>query len=362
MNISLRPLASSLLTRLGEEGAVPRGPRWNARARAGGCWRFLRMPPVSGWLVCLLFAAFRFCTQVVQADSFTNYPYQGITYITRTEVSPRSLSIHIIVVDLTAPCVGFMLTPPGGTRETIKQKTLDFLNQQGAQVAINAHFFLPLISNETNANVIGFAASQGVVYSPFEPQPIGTDYVDQSYAILPYAPALNIDPSNRASIVHLDPSFPDNKHLLEPVTIWNAVAGSAQIITQGVKSIPTYSGSPGGLNAINNYSDTNSWYSDLLAARTVIGLSRPRDKLILFTVDEAGGSLGMTIAEAADLLITDYEVFDALNLDGDASTTLALQDPATHAGKIVNNASFPFGGRLVASSLAVFDDFSGMRG
>ena len=301
---------------------------------------------------CLMAAA-AFGAGVGRADSVTNHPYRGITHITRTETIPRTLNMQIVVIDLSAPGLRFKLTQPGGARETIKQTTLNFLNQENAQVAINAHFYVPTISNDTNANVIGFAASEGIVYSPFEPQPLGTDYVDQSYAILSYAPALNIDSCNRASIIHRDPANPDNAHVLEPVTLWNAVSGSARIISNGVKTIPTYSGQPDGLNPINNYSDTNSWYS-CLRARSVIGLTRQNENLILFTVDETGGSLGMTPGEAAGLLINDYQIYNALNLDGDGSTTPAMEDPVTHVGQIVNAASFPFGGRATGSNLAVF--------
>ena len=45
------------------------------------------------------------------------------------------------------------------------------------------------------------------------------------------SPAVKIDPDNFASIVHRDPAFPDGKHVLEPVTLWNALSGSGQIIT-----------------------------------------------------------------------------------------------------------------------------------
>ena len=121
----------------------------------------------------------------VQAGSITNYPFLGITHITRTETSPRNEHLHIVQVDLGAPGISFKLSPPGGTRDAIRQTTLNFLTQEQAQVAINGHFFLPFPSSDTNANVVGLAVSQGLVYSPFEPQPIAAGYVDQSYAILP---------------------------------------------------------------------------------------------------------------------------------------------------------------------------------
>ncbi|MBI3469809.1 MAG: phosphodiester glycosidase family protein [Candidatus Solibacter usitatus] len=289
--------------------------------------------------------------RLAEGAETVEHPYLGVTLIRRTETEPRSLNMKIVRVDLTAPGIRFRLTPSSGTRETVRVTTLDFLNEQGAQVAINGHFFLPFPSSDLNASAIGLAASDGDVYSAFE-APV------QSYALVANAPALNIDRANRVGIVHADPSFPDGKHVLEKVALWNAVAGSAQIVTEGARTIPAYAGAqnlaglltPGGPG---NYTNAHSWY-DLANARTAIGFTQDRRALVLFTVDNAGGSRGMTVAEVADLLIRDYAVFNALNLDGGGSTTLAMQDPITHLGRIMNASSDNPQGRAVASNLAVF--------
>ena len=288
---------------------------------------------------------------VLRGATILDTPYQGVTHIIRTETAPRSLHMHIVEVDLTAPGIAFQLTPPGGTRETIRQTTLDYLNQTNAQVAVNAHFFLPFPSRDLNASVIGLAASGGQVYSAFETP-------SQSYALVADAPAINIDRRNRAGVVHRDPAFADGRHVVERVTLWNAFAGSAQIITGGVETIPQYRDAqfpaglltPGGPGA---YSNRDSWYNRL-NARTVIGLTRDRKTLVIFTVDARGGSLGMRVGEVADLLIRDYGVCDALNMDGGGSTTLAIQDPDTHLGSLSNVSSDNPKGRAVASNLAVF--------
>ena len=281
---------------------------------------------------------------VLHGADVVDRPFAGITSITRTENAPRNVKMHIVEVDLTVPGIGFKLTPPGGRLETIRQTTLDFLQQEHAQVAINAHYFLPFPSTGREATVIGLAASNGNIYSAFETPA-------QSYAIVADAPAINIDASNHASIVHRDGRFADGKHLRENVTVWNAVAGSAQIVTDGVKTIPTYDGllKAGGSG---HYSNTNSWY-DAIQARTTIGLSQNSTVLFLFTVDRAGGSLGMRVGEVADVLIRDYRVYNALNLDGGGSTTMAMENPVTHVGAIVNVSSDP-NGRAVGSNLAVF--------
>lgn len=285
------------------------------------------------------------------ADQIVTNPFVGVTVIARTETSPRPENMHIVEIDLSAPGIGFELTPPGGTLETVRQTTVAYLNQEHAQLAINSHFFLPFPSSDPNAMLIGLGASNGNVYSAFE-APV------QSYAIVTNAPALNIDASNHASIVHADTSQADGKHILENATLWNTVAGSAQIVTNGVKTVPVYNDAahPGGLLTLGgpaNYSNSNSWY-ELTNARTVIGLSEDNRTLFLFSVDNAGGSRGMTLGEIADLLVDQYGVYNALNLDGGGSTTLAMEDPATQMGRIVNASSDNPSGRSVGSNLAIF--------
>lgn len=281
------------------------------------------------------------------------HPFQGITYIVRQESTPRPVTMRIVLVDLTAPGIRFRVSPPRGKLETIRQTTLGFLKESQAQVAINAHFYFPYTTPEPDANVVGFAASDGRIYSPFEPQPIAPGYPDQSYAILPFAPALNIDPSNRANIVHRDPAIADNRHVLEPVTVWNAVAGSAQIITRGIPTVPYYSGPPDGLNPINGYSNSFSWYL-FPRARTAIGIADEGRTLVMFTVDQGLDSGGLSVPEVATILIRDYRVKDALNLDGGPSTTLALQDPANGERRVVNASGDTGYGGGIGSSLAVF--------
>lgn len=290
------------------------------------------------------------------AVTTVTHPYQGVTFIDRREAS---VAMHIVMIDLRAPGIRFKLSPHAGTRETCRQATTDFIRQEHAQIGINAHFFDPVSTGDFNVNLAGLAVAQGTVVSTFE----GADYsqefgTNQSYAIVPYAPGLNIDPSNHVSIVHRDPAYADNKHTIENVTLWNALAGSAQIITDGVKTIPSYKDADhpdGQLASLKGYSNANSWYN-LAKARTAIGFTRDRGTLVLFTVDAAGGNAGMSAGAVADILMNDYHVYNALNLDGGGSTCLAMQDPITHQYAMMNvsaDGSYP-GGRPEGASLAVF--------
>jgi len=290
-----------------------------------------------------------------QAEQRVTQPYLGITYTDRTETAPRDVHMHIVQIDLTAPGLRFTLSRPAGGREVVRQTTTAFLRQEGAQLAINAHFFLPFPSTDTEAWLVGIAASDGRVYSAFETP-------EQRYAIVVDAPGVNIDASNHATLVHRVDSAASPRggnRVRENVTLWTTVSGSAQIVTDGAKTVPVYADAehagalltPGGPG--EPYSNARSWY-DAVNARTVLGLSRDGRTLTMFTVDRSGGSEGMRVGEAADVLMRDYGVWNALNLDGGGSTSMAMEDPVTHERALINRSSDNPDGRAVGSSLAVF--------
>jgi hypothetical protein len=174
------------------------------------------------------------------------------------------------------------------------------------------------------------AASDGTVYSAFERNK-GYPYQDN-------LPALNITADNTASVVYQTEGDTTGYAVDPPVVLHNAVCGNEQILTRGV-----------------NTAGTGSWDSTL-NPRTIIGLA-PGYKLILFTVDgrQPGISEGLTTSEAAELLLNDYGVTDAINLDGGGSTTLAMARPTPLVVNVpvgVNNS--PGTLRSVGSNLAVF--------
>ena len=332
----------------------------------------------------------------VEAQTVVTPLFPGITHIKRTEQyppfqcpgcpaptpNPRLARMNILLVDLTSPAVHFKLTPPGENLpavapgsttpnwpvvpfEVVRQRTLDFLTTSHAQAAINVHFFAPFpvpggSTQSAYAYVIGLAASRGKVYSGFE-SPI------QSYAIVTNSPGLNIDRSNNASIVHRDPASAGGMDVLENVELWNALAGSGQILTNGVKTIPEYTDAthpdelltPGPVPPLGalplTYTRAGRHWYDLSNARTAIGVTEDGRTLVLFTVDGTNGGHGMQAGEVADLLKNDYGVWNALNLDGGGSTTMAVEDPVTHLRKLVNvPADNP--PRLEATNFAVYSD------
>ncbi|MGE0814315.1 MAG: phosphodiester glycosidase family protein [Vicinamibacterales bacterium] len=285
-----------------------------------------------------------------RGGAWTARPYRGVTVMARTWSMPRPIRAHIAVVDLSTRGIRVSVTPPGGSREVVRETTVGALARAGAQLAVNGHFFLPFPSDDADAWVVGLAASEGRVYSAFESP-------EQNFAIVADAPALRFDRRQRARIVHRRPGS-DGRGVRERGTVWNAVAGSAQIVTAGAVTIPVYRDAAHPDGALvpgpeGRYSNARSWY-DVVTARTVAGLSRDRRRLTLFTVDARGGSDGMTLGEVAALLVRDFGVWDALNLDGGGSTSMAWRDPATGAAALLNTSSDSPGGRKVATNLLVF--------
>lgn len=299
--------------------------------------------------VCLLGLATALSGQ--SAAPPTSEVYRGLQYELRTDTVPRPVRMHVAQVDLGAPGVRVSLSPPGGALEAVRRTTLEHVREAGAQLGVNAHFFLPFPSAQLDANLIGIAASDGRVFSPFE-SPV------QSYALVANAPGINIDPVNRATVVHRHLTSADSTRVAEPVTVWTTVSGSAQIVTDGVVTIPIYRDAlhpegrltPGGPG---QYSNERSWY-DAVNARTAIGISRNGRTLTLIVVDARGGSQGMTVREVAEVLVRDYAVWNALNLDGGGSASMVLVDPATRIPRLVNSSADGPDGRAVGSSLLVF--------
>jgi hypothetical protein len=298
-------------------------------------------------------------------------PYSGITLISDSlalgapadqtpgsGLGPHIANVNVVIVDLTAPGIGFKVSPDNGAAvgETRTQTTLAFLSQENAQLAVNAHFFNFTTNTAVNTTLTGFAASNGTVYSEFEAAPLANSLLP--YALTANAPGINISAANVAQIVNVG-ATPST--LAGGVVPYNTVTGSDQVIANGVKSLPAVVAAVTGPHEILSKSvppfgapALGNWYTDQIAARTALGLSQDNQTMFIFTADAAGGSNGMTVSEEVDYLLGTYNVYNLLNLDGGGSTTLAMEDPITHVDRIVNAASG--GPRFVGSSLAVFAD------
>ena len=282
------------------------------------------------------------------ADRVT-FPCAGVVVTERTVDSPRPARVLVAQVTLTTAGLSVQVTPPSGSREVRRETTLGFLTRTGACVAVNGHFFLPFPSEGADAWGISLTASAGRVFSSFE-TPV------QDYAIVDDAPALHVDARRRVRVVHRRGGG-DGTRIRERGRIWTAVAGSAQVVTSGRVTIPAYRDVAHPDAALRpgpdgRYDTGRSWY-DLVTSRTIAGASRDGRTLTLATVQGPARGDGLTVGEFAALLARDFRVWDAINLDGGGSTSMAWRDPGTGQPALLTTSTEGPEGRRVATSLAV---------
>jgi len=244
-------------------------------------------------------------TPTLRAEDTVTNPFVGVLLHEITYDRPRPLIIRIAEIDLAEESISFLVTPGNGdpngdepgdpNNETTRQTTLEFLNEQNAQLAINASFFSMGTIDTDN---IGLVVSRGELVSPFR----GT------------WTAINIDEHNRPTIVK---GKEDTYEITSPKTpreelkLYNAVTGSDQIVTDG--------------KPLDNQPDRKFFTTN--HPRTAIGIT-DHNTLLLVTVDgrQPGVSEGIPLNELAQLMI-EFGAVQALNLDGGGSTTMAIADP-----------------------------------
>jgi Phosphodiester glycosidase len=254
----------------------------------------LRLTSLAGVLValaaCLALSvtAWLWWSNPSQPKETSRELFQGITYQRKVRQSPRPLVIHILTVNLRAPGIHFLVTPgnPKSERPLTARTTSQFLGEFHLQIAINGDGFTPWRSNTLldyyphrgdPVTPIGFAASQGVIYS----QPTDAE------------PTLYIGRDNRA-------------RFKSPIGgIYNAISGNVMLVDDGkAESLPDEQPQP----------------------RTAIGLDQRMRQMIIVIVDgrQPGYSEGATLSEMADLLL-EFGAYSGMNLDGGGSSTLASQ-------------------------------------
>ncbi|MEW6279994.1 MAG: phosphodiester glycosidase family protein, partial [Candidatus Eremiobacterota bacterium] len=210
--------------------------------------------------------------------------FQGVCLTRILRQEPEPLAVYAVRIDLTAPGLSFLVSPPNGDRplDTDAKKTGTFLHESGCQVAINASPFLPLSRREgTPMDVVGISVSKGNRYS--EPNP-------------PWW-ALLIAADNQARLVSQEGEVP---------AAHNAVGGFAMLLQNGVDVAEE--GGP-------------------RHPRSCVGLSRDGKTMFLAVIDgrQPGYSVGATQQEAAGWMKF-MGAWEALNLDGGGSSALVIQD------------------------------------
>jgi hypothetical protein len=218
--------------------------------------------------------------------------FEGVTYIRDVRRDPRPLVIYVVVVELDAPGIGFLVTPgdPDAERPLRARKTSQFLEEFGLQVAINGDYFKPWHSNAPwdyyphvgdPVSVVGFASAEGAIYSSARGDRM-TLYVSRTNAA----------------------SFGQPRG-----AVYNAISGNRTLVAEGEIVRGFFPG-----------------YERDLHPRTAIGLDREEKRLILVVVDgrQPNYSEGVNLRELAEIMRA-HGAYTAVNLDGGGSSTLVVE-------------------------------------
>jgi hypothetical protein len=263
-------------------------------------------------------AVWLWITPRVQSSPASQQLFPGITYQKEIKQSPRLMVIHIITINLREKGLSFLVTPGDSDRELpIEARTTSqFLTDYDLQLAVNGDGFTPWYSNNLldyyphsgdPVDPIGFAASQGAVYS----QPTNDE------------PVLYISRTNRARFNN-------------PIGgIFNAISGNIMLLRNGQPFLGS---------------------GDEPQPRTAIALDKKSRQLILVVVDgrQKGYSEGATLEELVDILLS-YGAYNAMNLDGGGSSTMVIEG-SNGSPTLLNspiNSGIPGQERPVANHLGV---------
>lgn len=217
----------------------------------------------------------------------TDTLYQGITYTREARAEPRPIMLHIVEIDLTAPGLGFFVTPPETDGSYRGRTTRTFLTEFDLQLAINANFYQATFRDPAALYPISEVISEGT----------------QHVASQPSWSALCLQANHQALITAS----------ACPAGTMNAVAGNVILVDGGQPLDLTALNFPGRRNRME------------LAPRTVVATDETGTRLWLIVVDGRQGnySEGLTLPEMAEL-VAGLGVYRALNLDGGGSSTLVV--------------------------------------
>ena len=220
--------------------------------------------------------------------------FQGITYTREIRNTPRPLIIHIVEIDLDAPGIELIVTPPNPTdgMKLAAQTASQFLTLVDAQLAINGSGFSPWHSNSPldyyphvgdPVNPTGFTMSKGIVYNQTNPKKYPTVYFSKDNVVSIGEPLENA---------------------------YNAVTGFAVIVKDGRDLLKGYPVEPSNLHP-----------------RTALALDKSGRKLMLFLVDgrQPNYSEGVAHSELSGIIV-EYGGHNAVNMDGGGSSTLVIQE------------------------------------
>lgn len=219
--------------------------------------------------------------------------FQGVRCIERIQIAPVKQVTYIVQIDILAPGIHFMTTPPNGEegpRETWCETTASFVRKTKAQLGINGNFYYN--DKETHTELLGLAVSNGVVVSPW----------DGGWAKY----AVNLGKDNRITFLERPENGSGTTRTIPETDLYNVLSGNQMLLKDGKIQV----------------SEEGERHP-----RTGIGKSED-NKLLLLIADgrQPEYSVGMTYYEMAKTFQS-YGAVDALALDGGGSTTLVIANP-----------------------------------
>lgn len=251
--------------------------------------------------------------------------FQGVTYTREVYTRPRPNVMHIVTIDLDAPGIKLMVTPPDPKdgRQLQARTTSQFVEKFGVQVAINGGFFYP------------FYAKGPLWFYPHVGDPVDV-YGEAIFQEEPYSPeeeGYNTLYVSRNGEVSIDDPFRETYY---------ALSGFSIFLKDGKPE--------------DHF--TGKYYETHPSPRTAIALDKTRRTCMLVVVDgrQPSYSEGLSLPELAEILVR-HNAYTALNLDGGGSVTLVME--GSDGKPVVLNS--PIHGRVppgrerpVANHLGVF--------
>ncbi|MGD1856336.1 MAG: phosphodiester glycosidase family protein [Leptolyngbyaceae cyanobacterium] len=263
--------------------------------------------------------------------------FQGITYSRKITNQPRPQTTHIFEIDLTASGLRPFSTPgyegaePNRVglqgRETYAQRTSDFLETHGLQLAVNANFFFPFRE-----------------LTPWNYGPRPGESVNLSGLAMSDGQLVSILKTNRPSLCFMEQRAVIRRDGGCHNGTQQAVAGNLMLLEDG---------------------ELTSWAKKRAAADkgkpypfTVAALDGTGTRLWLVLADgkQALYAEGITLEEIINL-VQALGADTALRLDGGGSTTGAIATP--NGAKVITvpiHAKIPGQQRPVANHLGFFAD------
>lgn len=280
--------------------------------------KFHSIFPLAALVFALVTSPASHAQTVVTTNPYLGVAHKQVSLTTAQSESGRAHSYNAFIIDLSAPGISFKTSPglagqPGRVRT---QRTRDFVNQEGAQLGINANFF------EFQSNVFNFGGTL----------PYDTDLINAAASngnlVNTFAAngsvALNISEDNVATM--LTGGVGGTTDNAQGISLYNTVApnGTSLLVNNGtINASPT-----GGANR-----------------RTGLAITGVQE-LIMLTSE----SLNFFEMGSAFLFLSGNDMsMQGTALDGGGSTSMYLRDPISG-----NLNALAASDRTVGNSLVVF--------